>query len=265
MSSAVTLKRSTPLVVWLLAGLAFVAAWTKPVQGAVVTFTNEPDWTAAIGLGTITVEDFSGNPAGFTQIPVNTQFNVGAFDVFYTTAGNVNEPTNRLVNSGGVQRLDLQGDKDLGAGDPAPDQNNTTITFNFSTEIVGFAADFGTLTGPGGAPNFDFTLQNGNLLSIDIGSAIIDIDSLLTDVSGITGIPDQEIGFVGFVSDTPFDSLTITLNPVFAVDSFSLDNVRLGGPPVPEPSTLLVACTFGTGFLLRRRRRRKSVARSLSE
>lgn len=92
------------------------------------------------------------------------------------------------------------------------------------------------------------------MLTINVNGDTVNIDDLLGDPPG-TG--DDENGFVGFLSDTPFTSFTITGTAVFAVDSFSFDNAILVGPPVPEPSTLLVTAVFSVGFLYRRRRHRK--------
>ncbi len=250
MHPSLTLKRSTTFVVWLLAGLAFVAAWTTPVHGAVVTFTNRTDFTGALGTASTVTEDFSNNPPGFTPIPVNTQFDVGAFDVFYTTANNSSQPTIALRNSAGDQRLDLQLDSGNGAGASELGRVTTSIEFRFDNEIFGFGGDWGEATGA-------FSLDDGNLLTITVNGDTISIDDLLGDPPG-TGA--DENGFVGFLSDLPFTSITLTGTAVFSVDSFSFDNAILVGPPVPEPSTLLVTAVFGIGFLHRRRRRNRQAA-----
>lgn len=94
MPSAVTLKRSTAFAIWLLAILVCVAAWSTSVRGAVITFTDRATFISSLGTRSfVSTENFSGNPPGFTPIPVNTQFDVGAFDVFYTTANNQSQPT----------------------------------------------------------------------------------------------------------------------------------------------------------------------------
>lgn len=253
MSPSVSLKRSTVFVIWLIASLACVAAWTKPVHGAVVTFTNRADFGAAIGIRTTAVENFSNNPAGLTSIPVNTQFDVGAFDVFYSTANNQSQPTIALRNQAGVQRLDLQFDSGSGAGASDLGRVTTSIEFRFDDELFGFGGDWGDLLDPTGT----FSSQDGNQLTLTVNGDTINIDDLLGDTGG-TG--DEENGFVGFISDTPFTSITLTGTPVFAVDSFGFDNAILVGPPVPEPSTLLVTAVFGIGFLWRRRKRSQQVA-----
>lgn len=121
MPFAVTLKRSTAFAIWLLASLVCVAAWSTPVHGAVITFTDRATFISSMGTRKfVSTEDFSGNPPGSTPIPVNTQFDVGAFDVFYTTANNQSQPTIALRNSAGDQRLDLQFDSGNGAGASEP-------------------------------------------------------------------------------------------------------------------------------------------------
>ena len=255
MHLSLPLKRSTAFVVWLLAGLAFVAAWTKPVHGAVITFTDRATFTGALGTRTfVATEDFSNNPAGLTSIPVNTQFDVGAFDVFYTTANNQDQPATSLSNQGAVQRLDLQFDRGDGGGGVFSTQTGrvtTAIEFRFDDELFGFGGDFGDLLNPTGT----FSSQNGNQLTLTVNGDSINIDDLLVDSGGMN---DTENGFVGFLSDTPFTSITLTGTPVNVVDTFGFDNAILVGPPVPEPSTLLVTAVFGIGFLQRRRRRNKA-------
>ncbi len=251
MRQSLPLHRSTAFVVWLFAGLSSAAAWTTPVHAAVVTYTNRADFTSAIGTANSVTEDFSSNPPGFTPIPVNTQFGVGAFDVFYTTANNSSQPTIALRNSAGDQRLDLQLDSGNGAGASELGRLTTSIEFRFDGEIFGFGGDWGETTGA-------FSLDDGNQLTIMVNADTISIDDLLGDPPGVGA---DENGFVGFLSDTPFTSITLTGTAVFSVDSFSLDNAILVGPPVPEPSTLLVTAVFGIGFLHRhRRRKRQSVA-----
>lgn len=174
---------------------------------------------------------------------------MGAFD-FYSTADNQSQPTITLRNQAGVQRLDLQFDGGSGAG--ASGRGTTSIAFRFDDELFGFGGDWGDLLDPTGT----FSSQDGNQLTVTVtvngNGDTIDIDDLLGDTGG-TG--DGETGFVGFISDTPFTSIALTGTPVFAVDSFGFDNPILVGPPVPEPSTLLVTTIFGTGFLWRRRKR----------
>jgi hypothetical protein len=252
MHSVSPLKRSATFAIWLIAGLVCADVWTKPVEGAVVTFTNRTDFVSAIGNHLVTGESFSGNPPGFTPIPVNTQFDVGAFDVFYTTANNQSQPTIALRNSAGDQRLDLQFDSGNGAGASELGRVTTSIEFRFDDKLFGFGGDWGALTGA-------FTSDDGNMLTITVNGDTVNIDDLLGDPPGVG---DDENGFVGFLSDTPFTSFTLTGAAVFAVDSFSFDNALLVGPPVPEPSTLLVTAVFGTGFLWRRRQRNQPVAQS---
>jgi hypothetical protein len=246
MSSGSTHQRSIAFVIWCLAGLALVAACSRPVQGAVVTFTDAASFTSGISSNRITFEGFDGNPPGTTSIPVNTQFDVGAFDIFYTNASNTDQPTIAQINAAGDQRLNLQFDSGNGVGSSVAGRVTTSIEFRFDSEIYGFGGDWGLTAG-------DFDLQDGNMLTITVGGDTISIDALLGDLGG-TGL--DESGFVGFISDTPFTSFTLTMTPIFAVDSFSFDNAILIGPPVPEPSTLLVAAVFAAGFLGRRRRRR---------
>lgn len=251
MHSSVTPKRSTAFVIWLLASLACAAAWSTPADGAVITFTDRATFTGALGSRFfVASEDFSNNPPGFTPIPVNTQFDVGAFDVFYTTANNQDQSTIALRNSAGDQRLDLQFDSGNGAGASEPGRITTSIEFRFDDELFGFGGDWGALTGA-------FTSDDGNMLTINVNGDTVNIDDLLGDPPG-TG--DDENGFVGFISDTPFTSITLTGVAVFSVDSFSFDNALLVGPPVPEPSTLLVTAVFGGGFLWRRRKRSQRAA-----
>jgi hypothetical protein len=254
MHSLRSLKRSATVTIWLIAGLACAALWAKPAHGAVITFTDRTNFVSATSNNRVTAENFSGNPPGISPIPVNTQFDVGAFNVFYTTANNQSQPTIALRNSAGVQRLDLQFDGGTGAGASEPGRVTTSIEFRFDSELVGFGGDWGALTGA-------FTSDDGNMLTITVGGDTINIDDLLGNPPGVG---DDENGFVGFLRDTPFTSFTLTGTAVFAVDSFSFDNALLVRPPVPEPSTILVTAVFGVGFLHRRRQKTNSAADAAS-
>lgn len=215
-------------------------------MAALIVYTDRAAFNSAVSSGTVVNEDFSGAAAGSTQIPVDTTFDVGSFSVRYSTAGGVDEPTNDIFNSGGVQELRLQWHR---AGTTPVNQVTTQLQFLFDEPTRAFGADWGT------SSNSDFTLQDGNLFTLMVGTDTLDIDAALGDLPG-TGM--TEGGFVGFLSDTDFSSFDLTLSPVFAVDSFSVDNTAQVASSslsaVPEPSSFWILLVCAACHARRRRR-----------
>ena len=217
-----------------------------------IVYTDRAAFNAALPSGFPVVnEDFSGAAAGDTQIPVNTTFDVGAFNVRYSTAGGVDEPTNDIVNSGGVQELRLQWHK---TGTAPTDQVTTQLQFLFDGPTLAFGADWGT------SSDADFTLQDGNMFTLTVGTDTVDIDAALGDLPG-TG--QTESGFVGFISTNRFTSFELTMTPVFSVNSFSVDNVALLA--VPEPTSLWLLLPLAAATLRRRSRCPKAAAASVPD
>lgn len=80
----------------LAAVLTTVGITANPAQAVITTFTNFTDWSNAVS-GTQT-EDFQAQPL-IDPIPNNTVYNVGLFDVFYTTLVGIDETSNEVHSS----------------------------------------------------------------------------------------------------------------------------------------------------------------------
>jgi hypothetical protein len=112
-----------------------------------------------------------------------------------------------------------------------------TATFSFAKPITAFAIDITSNAPVGGA--YQAELSTGDKI-LSQYAPFIALDPF--SQSG-----RQTIGqFIGFVSDTPFNSVTISALPVdrfgtgfsLATYAYVLDTLRYAEAPVPEPSTL---------------------------
>lgn len=103
--------------------------------------------------------------------------------------------------------------------------------------VTAFAADFGTL--------------------FQGASIIVTIDGIETEIDTL---PRNEFSFYGFVSDTPFTSVSMrTAEQFIILDNITYGDENINPPPigVPEPSTMAL---FGIGAALLARRRRPAVS-----
>lgn len=122
------------------------------------------------------------------------------------------------------------------------------ITFTFSAPLLAFGIDINTASVIAGA--YAATTEDG-----DVAASVFD------------PFPGFGTGqFIGFLSDTPFTSVTIVGTPAAQGDAYTLDTLRAVNeqPPngVPEPGSLALAAAalaglgaaWGRGGLVRRRR-----------
>jgi hypothetical protein len=124
-----------------------------------------------------------------------------------------------------------------GAGDLthqyAVNSTTHTVTINLPTAVTAFGLDFGTLFD---ASTADFLLSNGFA------------------VSNVATLGSLKTQFIGFISDTAFDQITLTV-PNDA--SFVVADVTtaVNATPIPATLPLLMTALGGLGFVGYRRRR----------
>lgn len=112
------------------------------------------------------------------------------------------------------------------------------ITINLALETVAFGADFNSID----------VIGPGTGVDIFVDGEFVATSSRFSDWD-----------FVGFISDTPFDSVVFKAGSGFSAtfqDTFRFDNLALGlSEVIPEPNTLSLL-GLGLGALLIARRRR---------
>lgn len=186
--------------------------FAQSTNGAIVTYSDRSAWTTGAGGGTGTLVD-NLDSGGFTRT---------GYTISGTGLGahpNFNAQTS--INGSGYLRAFLED-----SGTP------TTVIFTFSSPIT--------------AMGYDLNPQGFNL-----GATVnFAIDGT---PAGTYNLPGTDVnGFQGFVSTTPFTSLTLSTTGGSAWHG--IDNLE-AFVSVPEPAGMALAVSLGIGaFVLARRR-----------
>ena len=199
----------------------------------VTTYTDRTSFNAA--AGPVSGQDFNGfaTDATFQNVPLK----VGDFTIVGTGTAQLNR------NFVDVSPF-LFSTHGTGDGSPFADilvaaAGGADVTLSFLSPILAWGADFG-----------DLSQGNVQRTSINFG--------------GMTLVPTSTsqtaVRFFGFVSSTPFSSLTFSSTGTN--DGFGIDNVSYAFanaapmPGVPEPATwaMLLAGFGAIGFAMRRKR-----------
>ncbi len=174
-------------------------------QAATITSVDRAAFAAAVVGGTIGSQDFDGIAAGtlLTTTP----------DVTYSASGGTPIVTANFLTTTPPNGL---GSTSIGFF------NDEIATFVFTMPITAFAIDINTFAEADGA--YSATLNTG-----DVVLSLFEV------------FPGQITGqFIGFVSDTPFSSVSISQNDAF---TFTLDTLVYGDAAtvvVPLPGALLL-------------------------
>jgi hypothetical protein len=102
-----------------------------------------------------------------------------------------------------------------------------SFTISFSEDVTAFGANFA-----------NFSIDHEATVSVNNASA----DSLTVFNAG------QAVEYIGFSSDTPFNSVTLT---VPEATGFGIDNITYGA--IPEPGVISLMAVFGGGIVFVRR------------
>lgn len=190
-----------------------------PAQAAIIISVDRATFQLAVAGGMIAQQDFD-------SLAVGTILGVTP-DVTYSASSGSPIVTNSFLTS--------TPPNGLGAtvfGFFLPDDN---VTFTFTAPITAFAIDVNTFAATNGA--YRATLNTG-----DIITSIFEV------------FPGNTTGqFIGFASDSPFTSVTISAVTGF---SYTLDTLVYGDAgAMPEPETLALLGIATAIFAWRRRKR----------
>jgi hypothetical protein len=211
-----------------LASLALLLGGADQTRAASILYTNKADFLAATsGLTTINFNGIApkNNFIAYGPGPLTLSgvtFTSNGF-LYVIDPGYYSFP---YTNGGFLTSDFINPDKVMAVGLPA------------GTTAVGF--DFGALFAGGGVTTFTIDLSTGEHFT-----------------ASTTGSPQtNNLGFVGFTSDTPIASLTITMPDA---DFFNaIDNFAFGaGVPAPEPATITLLGVGIAGMAVYGRRRMK--------
>jgi hypothetical protein len=187
----------------------------------VTTHLGQASWEADTRDGSVATDDFAGFPDPAQDIPEGVEFDVGLFDVLYTTVvGNGNS----AIDVGGLPtpRLRLRTDQ---TGNDAV----TAIEFVFDPPVTAFGADWSSVDAADG-------------ITMDVDGTPIDLSAAL--------VGSGEAGFIGFTSRQPVDMIVWS----WSGDAFFTTSQVF----VPEPAADLLGCVSlaSLGVIRRMIRRR---------
>ncbi len=206
--------------------LAFIAAFvvaSSAASATVVTSVSRAEFLAAVAGGTINGENFDGLAVGSTLGTLN--------GVTYAASGGSVIVTDTFLTS--------TAPNGIGSTSTGFFLSTETATFTFDTAITAFAIDINTFANTDGG--YQAVLSTG--------------DSVTSVFEVFSGFSTGQ--FLGFVTDAPFTSLTISALTGF---SFTLDTLAWGDaagvvdPVIPVPGALVLLLTGLGGLGLIRRR-----------
>jgi|GEM_PF-1155415 len=142
-------------------------------------------------------------------------------------------PLSVLGTSGPGGTFATDGVQHVNVGSLGNGTNDVVVTFTFDFLITAFFADFTDLRGLDNFPDGDATIENG-------------VGDFTTLYDGFD-VGNPSLVSVGFVSDTPFDTITLIAT---AGDSFGIDNVSYG---IPSPGAGALLAIGGLAAARRRR------------
>jgi hypothetical protein len=200
--------------------LLTLIASAETASAITTVYTDRTTWEAAVN-GSIAVENFDSlSPQTF---PANGVTPAGLVSIETTNAAAFNE----IVNGGG---LNIDGTTYLRI---SPDTEIEVVSILFPYPIIAWGADW-----------------KESVDADDLHVTFADI--VETPIFDLTG---SHSGFVGFISDLPFSSVSFT-DPFVSYSDAGFDYLSFsaGASIVPEPATATLGLLAFGGLMMRRRR-----------
>ncbi|MEQ9411330.1 MAG: PEP-CTERM sorting domain-containing protein [Fuerstiella sp.] len=203
-----------------------------PTSAAVIKYDSLSTFDANAGV--VQTEDFNAF-APASGLFLASTFDFGDFSVIVTTDSPALGVEGSVIGSGLVN-----GTVELGLG--VEDDSSTETRFEFDQAITAFGFDAYDLA------------DAGRVASLSFNNVSADSVSIADPLNGNTR-------FWGFVSDTPFTTISFT-QVSGAADGFRLDNLVYSAntAAVPEPGSLILMSVGAISLIGYRRRQRKEAA-----
>ncbi|WP_372798797.1 PEP-CTERM sorting domain-containing protein [Pontiella sp.] len=195
---------------------------TATHAGLTSFINDEPGFATATAALTMSSQNFNS----FTEDSANFG-NGGSLTIGdLTLSGTVTSTTRNFIDAGTINSyagFDFDGTPFL----PSQVGTSDSLTITFAGDVTAFSADF----------NF----------FADLRTSYFTLNNTANDTLDVY-FNANEINNIGFVSDTPFTTITITSS---ATDGFSMDNLTYQA--IPEPSSMALAGLTCIGaFFIRR-------------
>ena len=207
--------------------LCVMTAFSTTTSAALDVYFDRTSWEAALGGEIPVVEDFNDvSPFEFAD---GESLVTSKLSVTRDGGANAGDGALAIVDGGEFGTIDGTNFLD---GETGIEPHETVIIEFLGQSVFAYGSDY---TSP----------FSGDGIGLEVDGETVLLDS----------IPDFDTGFVGVVSDTPFDSVSIvgTADAISFQELWSADNLSYAAV-IPEPASLSLLLIGGLFFMRRAKR-----------